>query len=239
MWGMPADNGGSAITGYRVRYRMSSGLWSNWMTVPGGDDAASHTITGLTNGVGYEIQVRAVNRIGNGAVAETTATPREGLNFAHFANGVDGPLTNISDIVLVNVDTSTVNSAIYFYSQAGEIIPADTVVDMTGDMESTGDGGVTVAIEGEGEITVSTSGEGDFVTGSVKVFSTGPRRRCPALRHISHRSGRRGSQRARERRHLPGPPHGAWNQYRRGDPQPWCRAHDGDLSLDARWRDAG
>ena len=62
MWGMPADNGGSAITGYRVRYRMSSGLWSNWMTVPGGDDAASHTITGLTNGVGYEIQVRAVNR---------------------------------------------------------------------------------------------------------------------------------------------------------------------------------
>ena len=83
------------------------------------------------------------------------------------------PLTNISDIVLVNVDTSTVNSAIYFYSQAGEIILADTVVDMTGDMESTGDGGVTVAIEGEGEITVSTSGEGDFVTGSVKVFSTG------------------------------------------------------------------
>ena len=173
MWGMPADNGGSAITGYQVRYRMSSGLWSNWMTVPGGDDAASHTITGLTNGVGYEIQVRAVNRIGNGAVAETEATPMEGLNFAHFANGVDGPLTNISDIVLVNVDTSTVNSAIYFYSQAGEIIPADTVVDMTGDMESTGDGGVTVAIEGEGEITVSTSGEGDFVTGSVKVFSTG------------------------------------------------------------------
>ena len=54
-----------------------------------------------------------------------TATPMEGLNFAHFANGVDGPLTNISDIVLVNVDTSTVNSAIYFYSQAGEIIPAD------------------------------------------------------------------------------------------------------------------
>ena len=173
MWGAPDDNGGSAITGYRLRYRLSGGQWRNWMTVPGGDDADSHTITGLTNGVGYEIQVRAVNRIGDGAVAETQATPMEGLNFAHFANGVSGDLTNISDLVLVNVDTSTVTSAIYFYNQDGEIIPADSVVEMTGEMESTEDGGVTVAIEGQGETTVSTSGEGNFVTGSVKVFSTG------------------------------------------------------------------
>ena len=173
MWGMPADNGGSAIIRFEVRYRMSGGRWGNWMPAAGGDSATSYPITGLTNGVGYEIAVRAVNGIDAGASDSVEATPMEGLNFAHFANGVDGPLTNISDIVLVNVDTSTVNSAIYFYSQAGEIIPADTVVDMTGDMESTGDGGVTVAIEGEGEITVSTSGEGDFVTGSVKVFSTG------------------------------------------------------------------
>ena len=169
-WGAPADNGGFAVTAYHVRYRPSGGQWSSRTNV---GLATSHTITDLTNGVGYEIAVEAENRFGRGDAATAQATPMKALDFAHFANGVAGGLTNISDIVLLNVDTSTVNSAIYFYSQAGEIIPADSLVDMTGDMESTGDGGVALAIEGEGEITVSTSGEGDFVTGSVKVFYTG------------------------------------------------------------------
>ena len=77
MWGMPADNGGSAITRFEVRYRMSDGQWGNWMIAAGGASATSYTITGLTNGVGYEIQVRAVNRIGDGDVATTEATPME------------------------------------------------------------------------------------------------------------------------------------------------------------------
>ena len=45
MWGMPADNGGSAITRFEVRYRMSGGQWSNWMIVAGGASATSYTIT--------------------------------------------------------------------------------------------------------------------------------------------------------------------------------------------------
>ena len=173
MWGMPADNGGSAITGYQARYRMVGGQWTNWMAVEGGANATSYTMTGLTNGIGHEIEVRAVNGIGAGDAAMTEATPMEALVFAHFANGKSGEMTNISDLVLVNVDTSTVTSAIYFYSRDGDVIPADSVVDMTGDMEATGDGGVTVSMEGQGETTVSTNGEGDLVTGSVKVFSTG------------------------------------------------------------------
>ena len=173
MWGMPADDGGSAITRYEVNYRESGGQWIGWMTVAGGASATSHTIMDLTNGIGYEIAVRAVNGIGAGAAASVDETPREGLVFAHFANGIDGGLTNISDLVLVNVDTSTVNSAIYFYDQMGNPIPAESIVDVMGDLAPTGDGGVTVAIEGLGETTVSTSGEGKFVTGSVKVFPTG------------------------------------------------------------------
>ena len=172
-WGAPADNGGSAIRRFEVLYRMSGEQGGNWMTVDGGASATSYTITDLTNGVGYEIQVRAVNAIGNGAVATTEATPMEGLVFAHFANGKSGDMTNISDLVLVNVETSTVNSAIYFYNKEGVIIPADSLVDMTGDLEDTGDGGVTVSIVGQGEMTVSTNGEGKLETGSVKVFSTG------------------------------------------------------------------
>ena len=173
MWGMPADDGGSAIVRYEVNYRESGGQWIGWMTVAGGASATSHTIMDLTNGIGYEIAVRAVNGIGAGAAASVDETPREGLVFAHFANGIDGGLTNISDLVLVNVDTSTVNSAIYFYDRMGNPIPAESIVDVMGDLAPTGDGGVTVAIEGLGETTVSTSGEGKFVTGSVKVFPTG------------------------------------------------------------------
>ena len=173
MWGIPADDGGSAIVRYEVNYRESGGQWIGWMTVAGGASATSHTIMDLTNGIGYEIAVRAVNGIGAGAAASVDETPREGLVFAHFANGIDGGLTNISDLVLVNVDTSTVNSAIYFYDRMGNPIPAESIVDVMGDLAPTGDGGVTVAIEGLGETTVSTSGEGKFVTGSVKVFPTG------------------------------------------------------------------
>ena len=173
MWGMPADTGGSAITGYQVRYRMSGGAWRNWMAVEGGASATSYTIMGLTNGIGYEIAVRAVNGIGAGDAAMTEATPMEALVFAHFANGKSGEMTNISDLVLVNVETSAVNVAIYFYGKDGGMIPADSLVDMTGDMEPTGDGGVNVAIVGQGEATVSTNGEGELATGSVKVFATG------------------------------------------------------------------
>ena len=175
MWGMPADNGGSAITGYQVRSRMNGGDWRNWMDVEGGANATSYTMTGLTNGIGHEIAVRAVNAIGPGASDSVEATPMAGIDFAHFANGEAGGVTITSDIVLVNVETSTVTPAIYFYNQLGEMIDADSVVDMSGDLSVAGDGALTVTggIPGRGEITISTSGEGALVIGSVRVFGTG------------------------------------------------------------------
>ena len=175
MWGMPADTGGSAVTGYQVRYRMNGGGWSNWMTVAGGASATSYTMTGLTNGIGHEIEVRAVNAIGTGASALVEATPMEGIDFAHFANGQSTGVTITSDIVLVNVETSTVTPAIYFYNQMGEMIPADSVVDLMGGLEMAGDGSLAVpmGIAGRGEMTISTNGEGALVIGSVRVFGSG------------------------------------------------------------------
>ena len=171
MWGMPADDGGSAIVRYEVNYRESGGQWSGWMTAAGGASATSHTIMGLTNGIGYEIAVRAVNGIDPGPAASVEATPMEGINFAHFANGQ----SVTSDIVLVNVETSTVTPAIYFYNQKGNMIDADSVVDVMGDLAVAGDGALTVpmGIPGRGEITISTNGEGPLVIGSVRVFASG------------------------------------------------------------------
>ena len=175
MWGMPADTGGSEVTGYQVRYRMNGGNWTSPMAVEGGASATSHTIMGLTNGIGYEIEVWAVNAIGRGAAASVEATPMEGIDFAHFANGQASGVTITSDIVLVNVETSTVTPAIYFYNQMGEMIPADSVVDLMGGLEMAGDGSLAVpmGIAGRGEMTISTNGEGVLVIGSVRVFGSG------------------------------------------------------------------
>ena len=100
------------------------------------------------------------------------ATDRAALDFAHFANG-DG-IT--SEMVLVNLSTQPARPAIYFYDTEGALLPAESVVDVTGDLEIAEDGGLTVWREMEplGELTISTHGQGPLVTGSVKVVSNGP-----------------------------------------------------------------
>ena len=72
MWSAPVDDGGSKITGYDLRYisrdapnkddanwTVQAGVWSS--------GALRYDLAGLTNGVGYEVQVRGVNSVGAGA----------------------------------------------------------------------------------------------------------------------------------------------------------------------------
>ena len=101
------------------------------------------------------------------------------LDFAHFANG-EG-IT--SDLVFVNVAplylrerAQPIRPVLYFYDKEGNPIAAESVVDVTGDLEVQGDGGLTVqtVIEPLGELTISTHGRGEVVSGSVKVLSDGP-----------------------------------------------------------------
>ena len=174
-WNAPANDGGAPILSYDVRYRESSASWGAWAKVEGGASARSITIPGLTNGTSYEFQVRAVNGKGGGAEATTESTPMPELNFAHFANGEQGSVTITSEIVLVNVETSKTYPAVFFYNQMGEQIDAGMVVDLTGDLMITEDGGVTPAmgLKGLGEITISTHGRGALVIGSAKVSSDG------------------------------------------------------------------
>ena len=68
-WSAPAD-GGSVITGYEIRYRpsTSSGSYTQLRTA-----AASITISGLTNGTGYTVFVRAQNAEGSGEWSDATS----------------------------------------------------------------------------------------------------------------------------------------------------------------------
>ena len=94
------------------------------------------------------------------------------LDFAHFANG-----TGItSEMVFLNPSTQPSRPAVYFYDTEGNPIAPDSVVDVTGDLEITEDGALTVWTEMEplGVLTISTHGRGELVTGSVRVVSDGP-----------------------------------------------------------------
>ena len=95
-----------------------------------------------------------------------------------------------SDLVFVNMKTEPsgpaptpfhvaippIRPAIYFYDTEGNPIAAESVVDVTGDLEIREDGGLTVQTEMDplGVLTISTHGQGALVSGSVKVVSEGP-----------------------------------------------------------------
>ena len=142
--------------------------WSRW---------AGRYAPSSDNGTAYTFQVRAVNSRGAGQFfSQTEATPEERevftLDFAHFANGAG----IASDLVFVNAGSVPARPAIYFYDTRGNPIAAESVVDVTGDLEIREDGALTVLTEMEplGELTISTHGRGALVSGSVKVVSEGP-----------------------------------------------------------------
>jgi len=64
-WTAPADNGGSAITGYLVRVVDSAGVQVGALR-PAGATATSLAVTGLANGASYRFQVAAGNAVGTG-----------------------------------------------------------------------------------------------------------------------------------------------------------------------------
>ena len=169
-WDAPSSDGGAEITDYEYRIN-GSGPW-----ISTGSTETTHTVTGLDNGTPYVFEVRAVNRIGKGGVSNRNraeATPDVfTLDFAHFANG-EG-LT--SDLVFVNVGTHPIRPALAFYDQEGQPMAPESVVEITGDLEVTEDGALSIqtAIEPLGELTISTHGQGELVSGSARVTSGGP-----------------------------------------------------------------
>lgn len=69
----PASNGGSALTNYE--YSTNGG--SSFTAVSPASTSTSITITGLSNGTSYNVQVRAVNAAGSGTATDSVAgTPR-------------------------------------------------------------------------------------------------------------------------------------------------------------------
>ncbi|MDE0335736.1 MAG: fibronectin type III domain-containing protein [Defluviicoccus sp.] len=73
-WQAPANNGGSAVTGYEYRHAEGSTVADEtaWTSI---GTTLTVTVGSLVNGTGYAFEVRAVNVVGGGEVAALTATP--------------------------------------------------------------------------------------------------------------------------------------------------------------------
>ncbi len=65
------------------------------------------------------------------------------LDFAHFGNGD----SISSDVVLVNLAATPIRPAVYFYDKMGKLIDPASVVDITGNLDTTDYGAVTLQSE--------------------------------------------------------------------------------------------
>ena len=81
------------------------------------------------------------------------------LHFPHFGNGE----SIRSELVLVNLG-STAPAIVSFHGEDGEMIQADSLVEMTEELMFLDDGAIdTGDISHLGEITISTNGSGEWV----------------------------------------------------------------------------
>jgi len=106
-WTDPND---SNITKYEYRYKAGSGNWNpDWTVITGaGATTTMHTLSNLTNGTTYTVELRASRGTVVGAVSSTTATPNlppgrpSGLSATPGDTKVDLSWTNPSDSSIVN-----------------------------------------------------------------------------------------------------------------------------------------
>ena len=116
-WDAPDSNGGSAVTGYKVQWKEAADSWDtpaevSETTVTG----TSHTVTGLTDGMGYTFRVFAVNSAGDSSASDdASGTPRETTAPTVSSATVDGATLTLTfsegltETPLPAVTTFTVN----------------------------------------------------------------------------------------------------------------------------------
>ncbi len=151
-WVAP-DDGGSAITGYHLRHSADGG--TSWTPITSGITGTSHTITGLTNGASYHVQVRAVNAVGDGAwslsatetpalIISSTQTPAGTAATVNLSAAANAIITNESPTVALTV------------VEPGTLAVTESAITVTA---ATAPSGVTVPTvnASTGDVTVATS----------------------------------------------------------------------------------
>ena len=100
-WATPLSDGGSDITAYDLRHIETDDdetVDPNWTVVEdvwtSGGDALEYTLTGLTVGTEYDIQVRAVNAVGDGTWSATVTATLTTVSTCAAGVAVPDPTSN-------------------------------------------------------------------------------------------------------------------------------------------------
>ena len=183
-WSAPGGAGESEITGYDIRYiatdddETDPSAWTAlegvWSAEAGGD--LTYTISGLTDGTQYDVQVRAVNSVGGGLWSEEgTGTPMSSSCVADGAvsDRTNGGLINDCETLLEARDTLA-GSATLNWSSDADITTWDGI-HLTGDplrvtnvtlLNSQLDGSIPAALGGLEELAILNLRNNDL-TGSI------------------------------------------------------------------------
>ena len=164
-WQAPSSNGGSVITGYKVRWKETTGSWDTAADVSEAlVTSTSHTITRLIGGVEHAVRVIATNDAGDGPPSEEMmGTPAGGTSQQQDAdpeNSEPTGLPSISGTVRVGetltagtagiADADGLTNATFSYQWIRNDGTADTEISgATADTYTlvTGDAGKTIEVK--------------------------------------------------------------------------------------------
>ncbi len=123
-WSAPANTGRPAIASYDLRYRAGSG--GRWSAGPQDRTGTAATISGLTAGTSYEVQVRATNAEGDSpwsdpGTGSTDARPDPQAWLARFGRTVTGQVLDAVEARLSGPRTAGAEASL-----AGQALPTWT-----------------------------------------------------------------------------------------------------------------
>ena len=104
-WMAPADNGGSAITGFTVKWKMSSAdEYAMADMAMAAADATMHQVTGLTANTSYDFQVIATNAEGSMGSDEVSETTQNGTAELGAPSGIMAEVSDEQDVMVTWTD---------------------------------------------------------------------------------------------------------------------------------------
>ena len=153
-WTAPADTGGLNIQGYDVRYipaeeNSPGATWTEeqdvWTL-----GSLEHTITGLTNGVRYDLELRAVTSAGDGPWSSTfSGTPRTTPDVPIVSLITpDGSTLTVAWDAPANTGGSAITSYDLRYIESSAVDKADANWTVVDDAWATGSGALSYQISG-------------------------------------------------------------------------------------------
>jgi hypothetical protein len=123
-WTVPASNGGSTITNYKIETSPDGS--TGWSTVTTVGNVLTYTHTGRTNGTTYYYRVSAINSVGTGSTSNVLSATPTAPTVPGAPTGVAGTAGNTQVSLTWTAPASNGGSAITGYKEQHAVNPPGT-----------------------------------------------------------------------------------------------------------------